>query len=81
VALAWLLDRPAVTSVIVGARTDEQLADNLGAADLELAGEERARLDEVSQLPLLYPYWHQAKTASDRLGPADLSLLGPYLAR
>jgi aryl-alcohol dehydrogenase-like predicted oxidoreductase len=79
VALAWLLGRPAVTSVVVGARTAEQLADNLGAADLELSQEERARLDAVSQPPLLYPYWHQAKTASDRLGPADLSLLGPYL--
>ncbi len=80
VALAWLLDRPAVTSVVIGARTSEQLADNLSAADLSLTQEERARLDAVSQPPLLYPYWHQAKTASDRLGPADLSLLGPHLA-
>jgi aryl-alcohol dehydrogenase-like predicted oxidoreductase len=80
VALAWLLQRPAVTSVVVGARTEEQLADNLGAADLSLSREELARLEEVSRPPLLYPYWHQAKTASDRLGPADLSLLGPYLA-
>ena len=80
VALAWLLERPAVTSLIVGARTEEQLADNLGAADLSLTGEELARLEEVSRPPLLYPYWHQAKTASDRLGPADLSLLGRHLA-
>ena len=34
----------------------------------------------MSRPPLLYPYWHQAKTAADRLGPADLSLLGPHLA-
>jgi aryl-alcohol dehydrogenase-like predicted oxidoreductase len=80
VALAWLLERPAVTSLVVGARTGEQLADNLGAADLSLADEERRRLEEVSRPPPLYPYWHQAKTASDRLGPADLSLLGPHLA-
>ena len=80
VALAWLLERPAVTSLVVGARTGEQLADNLGAADLSLTAEERDRLEEVSRPPLLYPYWHQAKTASDRLGPADLSLLGPHLA-
>ena len=80
VALAWLLERPAVTSVIVGARTTEQLVDNLGAADLSLSEEELARLEEVSRPPLLYPYWHQAKTAADRLGPADLSLLGPHLA-
>jgi aryl-alcohol dehydrogenase-like predicted oxidoreductase len=75
VALAWLLGRPGVTSVVIGARTEEQLADNLAAADLELTADERARLDEVSAPPLLYPYWHQLKTASDRLSPADLALL------
>jgi len=80
VALAWLLERPAVTSVIIGARTEEQLVDNLGAAELSLTEEELARLEEVSRPPLLYPYWHQVKTAADRLGPADLSLLGPHLA-
>ncbi|HEX2375499.1 MAG TPA: aldo/keto reductase [Actinomycetota bacterium] len=80
VALAWLLDRPAVTSVIIGARTTGQLVDNLGAADLVLSGDELARLEEVSRPPLLYPYWHQAKTAADRLGPADLTLLGPHLS-
>ncbi|WP_205863479.1 aldo/keto reductase [Planosporangium thailandense] len=80
VALAWLLGRPAVTSVIVGARTSAQLADNLAAADLRLDDDERRRLDEVSAPPLLYPYWHQAKTARDRLSPADLTLLGPHLA-
>ncbi len=79
VALAWLLARPAVTSVIIGARTIDQLADNLGAADLTLSDEELARLEKVSRPPLLYPYWHQAKTATDRLGPADLALLGPHL--
>jgi aryl-alcohol dehydrogenase-like predicted oxidoreductase len=79
VALAWLLGRPGVTSVIVGARTDEQLADNLAAASLELSLEEQARLEEVSRPPLLYPFWHQAKTASDRLSAADLSLLGPHV--
>ncbi len=79
VALAWLLGRPGVCSVIVGARTDEQLADNLAAAELELTAEDRARLEAVSRPPLLYPYWHQLKTASDRLGPADLTLLGPHL--
>ncbi len=48
VALAWLLGRPGVSSVVIGARTDEQLADNLAAAELELGEAERARLDEVS---------------------------------
>lgn len=81
VALAWLVGRPAVTSVVIGARTEAQLTDNLLAADLVLSAEERARLDSVSTPPLLYPYWHQANTASDRLSPADLSLLGPHLKR
>jgi diketogulonate reductase-like aldo/keto reductase len=77
--LAWLLGKPAVTSVIVGARTDEQLAQNLAAAELSLTDEERRRLDEVSATPLRYPFWHQANTASDRLSAADLSLLQPHL--
>jgi aryl-alcohol dehydrogenase-like predicted oxidoreductase len=81
VALAWLLTRPGVSSVIAGARTEEQLADNLAAADLELGADELARLDEVSRPPLPYPFWHQAKTAADRLGPADLTLLGPHVGR
>jgi aryl-alcohol dehydrogenase-like predicted oxidoreductase len=79
VALAWLLDRPGIVSVIVGARTEEQLADNLGAADLQLSDGERDRLEELSRPPLIYPFWHQAKTASDRLSEADLTLLGPYV--
>src|SRR4051794_18744785 len=76
VALAWLLGRPGVTALVIGARTDEQLADNLAAAGLTLADEERTRLDDLSEPPLLYPYWHQLKTSSDRLGAADLTLLG-----
>ena len=63
-ALAYLIAKPAVTSVIVGARTEEQLADNLAAAELALTDEEVARLDAVSAQPLRYPYWHQAKTAA-----------------
>jgi aryl-alcohol dehydrogenase-like predicted oxidoreductase len=79
VALAWTLGRQGVTSVVIGGRTEAQLTDNLGAADLVLSPEERARLDTVSAPPILYPYWHQLQTAKDRLGPADLSLLGSYL--
>ncbi len=79
VALAWLLGRPGVTSVIVGARTDEQLADNLAAARLSLSTDETARLETASRPPLIYPFWHQRKTARDRLGEGDLSLIGPYL--
>ncbi|OYV58380.1 MAG: hypothetical protein B7X01_03810 [Acidiphilium sp. 21-62-4] len=79
IALAWLLGRPTITSVVIGARNEAQLADNLQAASVELTSEERAALDQVSLLPLQYPYWHQAQTAKDRLGPADLLLLGPHL--
>jgi aryl-alcohol dehydrogenase-like predicted oxidoreductase len=80
VALAYLLAKPAVTSLIVGARTDEQLADNLAAAELTLTEDEITRLDDVSAEPLRYPYWHQANTSSDRLSPADLSLLERHLS-
>jgi aryl-alcohol dehydrogenase-like predicted oxidoreductase len=79
VALAYVLGRPGVTSLIIGARTEEQLVDNLAAANVRLAAKERARLDKVSAPLLLYPYWHQAKTAKERLSAADLSLLGPHI--
>jgi aryl-alcohol dehydrogenase-like predicted oxidoreductase len=79
IALAYLLGRPAVTSLIVGARTEAQLADNLAAANVTLTAEERTRLDAVSRPILLYPYWHQANTAKERLSKADLSLLAPYI--
>ncbi|MDP9587681.1 UNVERIFIED_ORG: aryl-alcohol dehydrogenase-like predicted oxidoreductase [Shinella zoogloeoides] len=79
VALAWLLGRKGVTSVIIGGRTEAQFKDNLAAAELKLSDEERLRLDQVSQPWLQYPYWHQRNTANDRLGEADLSLIAPYL--
>jgi aryl-alcohol dehydrogenase-like predicted oxidoreductase len=79
IALAWVLDRPGVSSVVIGARTDEQLNDNLAVVDFKLSAEERARLDKVSLMPLPYPYWHQGMTASDRLSEADLIPIGPHL--
>jgi aryl-alcohol dehydrogenase-like predicted oxidoreductase len=81
VALAWLIGRKAVTSVIIGGRTEAQFKDNLAAAELKLTEQERSRLDAVSLPPVLYPYWHQLNTASDRLSEADLELLGPHLNR
>jgi aryl-alcohol dehydrogenase-like predicted oxidoreductase len=78
-ALAWLLTRPSVASVVVGARTDEQLADNLQSAELTLSDDELARLEKVSRPNLIYPYWHQMASAADRLSEADLALIGPYL--
>lgn len=79
VALAYLLRKPGVTSLIVGARTTEQLEANLRAADLVLDDESFSKLDAVSRPRLLYPYWHQAAMASDRLSAADLALIGPFL--
>jgi len=79
VALAWLLGRPTVASIIVGGRSEAQFRDNLAAADLQLTTEERQRLDEVSAPPLLYPYWHQARAAKDRLSAADLVLLEEHV--
>lgn len=67
------------TSVIIGARNDTQLTINLAAADLKLSVAERPTLDAVSQTPLACSYWHQVATVSERLGAADLSLLGPHL--
>jgi aryl-alcohol dehydrogenase-like predicted oxidoreductase len=57
VALAWQLTRPFVTSVIIGAKNREQLADNLAAAELKLAAEHVAQLDAASALPSEYPGW------------------------
>jgi aryl-alcohol dehydrogenase-like predicted oxidoreductase len=57
IALAWLLAKPHVTSVIIGAKRVEQLEDNLGAVDVLLTADELARLDAVSALPPHYPGW------------------------
>ncbi|HVT53799.1 MAG TPA: aldo/keto reductase [Dongiaceae bacterium] len=81
VALAWLLGRPGVSSVVIGARNETQLKENLPAGDLKLNDEETGKLDAVSAPTLLYPYWHQVNTASDRLGEADLALLRPFLKK
>jgi aryl-alcohol dehydrogenase-like predicted oxidoreductase len=59
VALNWLLQRPTVSSVIVGARNEEQLRQNLGAVGWNLSAEQVAKLDKASQVTPIYPYWHQ----------------------
>lgn len=59
IALNWLLQRPTVTSVIIGARNEEQLRQNLGAAGWKLTAEQIAKLDTASEHTLAYPYWHQ----------------------
>jgi aryl-alcohol dehydrogenase-like predicted oxidoreductase len=63
VALNWLLQRPTVSSVIFGARTEEQLRQNLGAVGWNLTAEQVARLDKASATQPVYPYWHQRQFA------------------
>lgn len=74
VALAWLLSRPAVSSLVVGGRNEAQFIDNFGAVSLRLTAGEMARLNAVSQVPLIYPYWHQRNFAADRFCEADWAL-------
>jgi len=66
VALAWLLHQSAVTSVIIGARTLEQLADNLGAADLKLTPDDLTALNNASALPSEYPGWMLESQSANR---------------
>jgi aryl-alcohol dehydrogenase-like predicted oxidoreductase len=59
IALNWLLQRPTVSTVVIGARNEEQLRQNLGAVGWNLTAEQVAKLDAASARPLAYPYWHQ----------------------
>lgn len=59
IALNWLLQRPTVSTVIIGARNEEQLRQNLGAIGWNLTKEQVAKLDAASATPMPYPYWHQ----------------------
>ncbi|RYC32191.1 aldo/keto reductase [Lichenibacterium minor] len=69
VALNWVLGRPTVSSVIVGARNEEQLRQNLGAVGWTLTPDQVKRLDEASARPAAYPYWHQAGFAERNPSP------------
>lgn len=69
VALAWLLAKPAVTSVIIGAKNLSQLEDNIKAVDVTLSAAHMSALDQVSQLPPEYPGWMVPFQTADRLDP------------
>jgi aryl-alcohol dehydrogenase-like predicted oxidoreductase len=69
VALAWLLSRPTVSSIVIGARNVAQLQDNLAAADLTLSADQIAGLDKPSAVRPAYPYWHQRRTFIARNPP------------
>ena len=66
IALSWLLHQPVVTSVIIGAKTPEQLADNLAAPEVALSAEELAWLNAVSELPAEYPGWMVDRQSGNR---------------
>jgi aryl-alcohol dehydrogenase-like predicted oxidoreductase len=79
VSLAYIAQKPGITSIVVGARTADQLRDNLAAADLELTADEVKALDDVSGSPLTYPFWHQRNNSTDRLSAADYTQINNYL--
>ncbi|WP_242154626.1 aldo/keto reductase [Sphingomonas sp. BAUL-RG-20F-R05-02] len=79
IGLAWLLSRPAVTSVLVGIKRPEQLTDNLKAFEIVLADDDLARLDEVSRFPARYPGWIQSYNAKGRV-PQGYGFEGPSWA-
>ena len=64
VSLNWLLQRPTVSSIIIGARNEEQLKQNLGAVGWNLTTEQIKKLDAASEVPTIYPYWHQRQNTS-----------------
>ncbi|MEO5977767.1 MAG: aldo/keto reductase [Chryseolinea sp.] len=59
ISLNWLLQRPTIVNIIIGARNEEQLKENLGAVDWKLTLDQIQRLDKASETPPAYPYWHQ----------------------
>jgi aryl-alcohol dehydrogenase-like predicted oxidoreductase len=66
IALNWLAGRPSVSSIIFGARNEDQLRENLGAVGWQLTGDQIARLDAASQVTPIYPYWHQRLEYANR---------------
>ena len=69
VALAWLLARPTVSGIVIGARNAAQLTDNLGATDVTLTPQQVLQLDAASAVTPAYPYWHQRRTFAKRNPP------------
>jgi aryl-alcohol dehydrogenase-like predicted oxidoreductase len=61
IALNWLLQRPTISTIVIGARNEEQLKQNLGAIGWNLTADQVSKLDKASDVPLPYPYWHQAQ--------------------
>jgi len=73
VALNWLLQRPSISTVIFGARNEEQLRQNLGAVGWNLSVEQVAKLDAASEMTPVYPYWHQRQFLERNPPPVPLA--------
>ena len=69
VALAWLLSRPSISGIVIGARNETQLRDNLKAVEFKLTPDQIAMLDTASDVRPIYPYWHQRATHASRNPP------------
>lgn len=78
IALAWTLTRPGIASLVVGGLSEEQFRDNIAAVHLQLTGEELERLNAVSRVPYIYPYWHQHNFARERFCAGDWALHASY---
>jgi aryl-alcohol dehydrogenase-like predicted oxidoreductase len=79
ISLAWLLSKPVVTSVIIGAKRSDQLRDNLAAVDVTLTADEIRVLDDVSTLPVEYPAWAFAVQGAGRLTGPDPAAWDKYI--
>ena len=73
IALNWLLRRPTVSTLVIGARNEEQLKQNLGAVGWTLTAEQVSRLDAASAIPPAYPYWHQVGFAERNPFPVSIT--------
>ncbi|MEL6919836.1 MAG: aldo/keto reductase, partial [Pseudomonadota bacterium] len=78
IALAWLLTRPAIASLVVGGRKLEQFEANFRALDVVLSEDQLKHLNDASRLPLVYPYWHQHNFTRERFSKADQALHADY---
>lgn len=72
------MTRPGITSLVVGGLSEEQFRDNIAAVHLRLTGEELERLNTVSRVPYIYPYWHQHNFAKERFCAGDWALHASY---
>jgi aryl-alcohol dehydrogenase-like predicted oxidoreductase len=78
VTLAWIRQRPGVDTIVVGARNEAQLKENLGAAEVTLTAEQMARIEEAGRPAPVYPFWHRALWGLDRPTPAEKTYLEGY---